>query len=786
MTTLVTAATAAMILYATALSSPALDPFRYFTIVPVALAAYRRRGLLPGQVMAGFFSSIFLWQLAWGWYDSGFSESTVELVFAIIFLHLSAYVVTGVGSSVRSRETLTDAARGWEGLLTRVSRLNDAADFIQIQAKVITDAREASLLVRNPVEEGWEIVATSGWVRLPSHPDADGNVNLAQWLAAQGRPQMIADLDADPRFESSRLDPAAGPRSLLAEPLVTSDGTILAILVLLDRRSRPFGRHDLDRIRDLLAAGGKALEQAGLLARTDLALARRAAQLAAIQRTARDLNATLDPDKIVGRTLACAMEIAGADAGLVSVSALGIQITWRSQGVILDADRAMAMAKAAGMYRSPLLDPPPDLSFPPLSEDSQSRMVIPLLRESEELGIVVVESLIADAFDGQDLLAMAALGDHAVTALETARQFDQIRRERSRADLIISTMADGLLSLGPDGQVMVMNAAAETLTGWSANRGVGRLICEVLECRGSNNCGDNCRLRTALRDGQALHENHWITHMPEGTARVLALNATPLPANDASGGNTGTVLVLRDVTDRDELERFQRDLVASVSHEMRAPLANIYAVADLLLETGGRGEFTLREGLGTIQAQTRRLADFTERALDVSRLETGAWHLEPRPLPVALLVKAAVREWQTAHPTRAIAFELPSEPLWAWADEQSVSLVLGNLISNAIKYSPENVAITVSTAQGPEGFLTLAVTDYGPGIPPEQQIHVFERFYRAEASDSQRTYGYGLGLYISRHLVEAMGGRIGVTSEPGLGSRFAFTLPEYDATDGDA
>ena len=276
LTTLIAAAAAAAIMYAAvALNIPALVPFRYFTIVPVALAAYRRRGLLPGQVMAGFFSSIFLWQLAWGWYDSGFSESTVELVFAIIFLHLSAYVVTGVGSSVRSRETLTDAARGWEGLLTRVSRLNDAADFIQIQAKVITDAREASLLVRNPVEEGWEIVATSGWVRLPSHPGADGNMNLAQWLAAQGRPQMIADLDADPRFESSRLDPAAGPRSLLAEPLVTSDGTILAILVLLDRRSRPFGRHDLDRIRDLLAAGGKALEQAGLLARTDQALARR-------------------------------------------------------------------------------------------------------------------------------------------------------------------------------------------------------------------------------------------------------------------------------------------------------------------------------------------------------------------------------------------------------------------------------------------------------------------------------------------------------------------------------
>ena len=273
-------------------------------------------------------------------------------------------------------------------------------------------------------------------------------------------------------------------------------------------------------------------------------------------------------------------------------------------------------------------------------------------------------------------------------------------------------------------------------------------------------------------------------HMPEGTARVVTLDAAPLPANTAGGEHGGVVVVLRDVTASDALEQFQRDLVACVSHEMRAPLANIYAVADLLLETGGTPEFTLPAGLETILKQSRRLNDFAERTLDVSRLDTGTWRLEPRPLPVALLVKGVVQEWLAAHPARAIAFELPSTPLWAWADEQATSLVLSNLISNAVKYSSENAVITVSTAPGPEGFVTLAVADQGPGIPPEQQSHVFERFYRAGASDSQQTYGYGLGLYIARRLVEAMGGRIGVTSEPDLGSRFAFTVPASTATGG--
>ena len=240
-------------------------------------------------------------------------------------------------------------------------------------------------------------------------------------------------------------------------------------------------------------------------------------------------------------------------------------------------------------------------------------------------------------------------------------------------------------------------------------------------------------------------------------------------------------MLLQDVTARDESERFQRELVGSISHEIRAPLANINAVVDLLL-ADEMPAGAARESLEMIRGQSRRLAGFAERMLDVSRLEGGTWQLESRPLPVAILAEAAVREWRAAQPDRPFRLELPPAPAWAWADEQAAAIVLDSLIENAVKYSPPGTEIVVSVAAGLGGGAAISVTDQGPGIPPEQQARIFERFYRGDGSDAQRVYGHGLGLYVARGLVEAMHGRLEVASEPGRGSRFTFTLPAPDGT----
>ena len=477
--TLFAAAAVCALLYATARSGwPTPNLLWCFTLIPVALAAYRRGGLLPGQVMAGFFSSIFLWQFAWNWGDRGGSGTIIALTLSIVFLHYYAQLVAGVAATVRNRETLTDAVYDWDALLTRAANLDEAAEFLQTEAQAFTDARGSALLLRNPVDGHWEIRTGARWISLAPLPAADdGAMTLAQWLAAQGTSQMIGDLDADPRFESLGADWAADQPSLLAQPLPASDGTLLAILVLLDRRSRPFGRRDADRLGDLLLAGGKALEQAGLLARTDRALARSAAQLAAIQRTARDLNSTLEPAQIAGLVLACAVELTGADAALVATPA-----AWRAHGAALRAETAAEIAATTAELRGPALDPSSAGRPTDLLADTRTRLVAPIRRGDEVLGVIVAESRRAGAFDGQDLLAVAVLADRVAGALETTRLSDGVRRERGRADQIIHTMADGLLTLDAGGRVEVLNMAAEALTGWSAARAAGQLVCDVLGC----------------------------------------------------------------------------------------------------------------------------------------------------------------------------------------------------------------------------------------------------------------------------------------------------------------
>ena len=363
--------------------------------------------------------------------------------------------------------------------------------------------------MRNPVDAGWELETGSERLRLPSHPEDGGRLTLAQWIAAQGTPQLINDLDADPRFESHALDPAAGPRSLLAQPLAAGDGTLLAILVLLDRRGRPFGRRDLDRLADLLAAGARALEQAGLLARTDRALARRAAQLAAIQRTGRDLNSTLDPARIVRLALDCALEITGAEAGLAAAEIAPQPAIWQARGGTLDETSVQALIRAAAALQRPALDPGPDLPVASVLPGARARLVAPIRRRERAFGVIVAESRRAGAFDGQDLLALAALADHTATALDNTRLFGEITHERGRLDRIIRTMADGLLSLDAERRVLSINPAAEALTGWPARQAVGRPACDVLGCRRGEACEGDCPLARALAAGQVVRQDRF-------------------------------------------------------------------------------------------------------------------------------------------------------------------------------------------------------------------------------------------------------------------------------------
>lgn len=265
----------------------------------------------------------------------------------------------------------------------------------------------------------------------------------------------------------------------------------------------------------------------------------------------------------------------------------------------------------------------------------------------------------------------------------------------------------------------------------------------------------------------------------------LAIEGRVAPLRGAKGELSGLVAVFADVTQRREVEQAKSDFVSFVAHEMRSPLTSISGFSAMLQrgETGGSAlpPPTRTRFLGLIHGESERLTRLINTLLDVARLEAGrtielnrdSVELEP----IARLALENQRAYSSRHTLRA---DLPPILPPVWADADKVLQILINLLSNAQKYSPGG-EITLG-ARTRDGEVELWVSDQGPGIAPEQRAVLFSRFGRVPQGAQgigahAKPTGTGLGLFLTKHLVEAHGGRIWVESEPGHGATFRFTLP---------
>jgi signal transduction histidine kinase len=239
----------------------------------------------------------------------------------------------------------------------------------------------------------------------------------------------------------------------------------------------------------------------------------------------------------------------------------------------------------------------------------------------------------------------------------------------------------------------------------------------------------------------------------------------------------GTVYAFRDVTDERALDRLKNDFVSTISHELRTPLAAIYGAA----VTVRRDDPGVREHkdalLGVIAAETERLARTIDAVLSVSRLETGTLHVriescDPGELLDSVVAAARVHLPSNLAIERSDAETVP--PIAA--DPDKVRQVLGNLVDNAVKYSPDGGTIRVGV-EGAGRNVRFVVQDEGLGIPQGERDRVFEKFYRLDPNLTRGVGGTGLGLYICRELVARMDGRVTVESNGSRGSAFVVELP---------
>jgi signal transduction histidine kinase len=262
-------------------------------------------------------------------------------------------------------------------------------------------------------------------------------------------------------------------------------------------------------------------------------------------------------------------------------------------------------------------------------------------------------------------------------------------------------------------------------------------------------------------------------HLISGKDLDLSIAAAPIESN----GIVGAVLVVRDITALQELDRKKDEFLSVASHELRTPLTTIKGYTQLLSQaatdlTGDERTTYLTAVLGEIE----RMMGLISELLDVSRIETNRLQIHPQQIRWQEFVERRVTAFRVQNPTRIIVFEMRGPDSIVGADPDRMRQVIDNLLSNAIKYSPEGTKIDVETIVE-DGSMLTAVIDRGIGIPKDEIPQLFERFHRARNVSSRYYGGLGLGLYIAKAIIEAHRGSIHVESEEGKGSRFTIRLP---------
>jgi PAS domain S-box-containing protein len=352
----------------------------------------------------------------------------------------------------------------------------------------------------------------------------------------------------------------------------------------------------------------------------------------------------------------------------------------------------------------------------------------------------------------------------------------RLARERNRSRAILASIADGVVTTDPQGRIVSINAAMEDLAGWREPEVRGRVYAEtyrVLGASGKPLHPEERFLAKAIVAREVIASRGFdLTLLTRDDRRVpIGIAASPI----LEGGRLlGGVAVLRDLSHEHEVDRLKSSLISTVSHELRTPLTMIKGFSELLA-TRDLGTEKSREAATQINVSADRLSRLIDDLLSVSRIDSG--HLAARPAPLSL--EPLVREVAAGFSRqgdRPINLTIPKGMPEVLADRDMVVQVLTNLVSNAVKYSPATTPVDVSVRANGNG-VQVSVRDHGVGMSEQDAARLFEKFFRADGPEVRLTGGTGLGLYITKKLVEMQGGRIWVRTRPGEGSVFTFSLP---------
>jgi len=375
--------------------------------------------------------------------------------------------------------------------------------------------------------------------------------------------------------------------------------------------------------------------------------------------------------------------------------------------------------------------------------------------------------------------------NHGMDITEQQDAKEALTLATRQRELILQSVGDGIYGIDLDGRLTFMNEAASQILGYIPENLTGRDVHQLIlhsHSDGTPYSKTASPIFQAMRAQEQIRMSDEVFWRKDGAAIPVEYSASPLMEN---GEVSGMVVAFQDVSERRRLDRMKDEFISTVSHELRTPLTSLRASLGLLSAgTLDAKPDKQRQMMQMAVGNCDRLVRLVNGILDFERLEKGHLALNRQPLAAADLLRRVSDASHAAAAKARIEFRIEfgagAEAASVRADETRVLQVLDELVSNAIKFSPQETQVRLAAHVSGQDEVCFSVEDRGRGIPPEKLERVFDRFHQGDASDSRETGGTGLGLALCRSVVEQHGGRIWAESEPGNGARLNFTLPMAD------
>ncbi|RME75323.1 MAG: GAF domain-containing protein [Chloroflexi bacterium] len=706
-------------------------------------------------------------------------------------------------------------------LYAETRRRLKAQTALQKAGAVITSTLDLDTILSNLAEQLARSIDVTSATICGYEPDTLTAVVLAEYFSPDAAPQEQVSL-LNSRFDLERDFPrlvallrngetdiihadapylpdarrtsmqTAGIQTSLIIPLQIRGETIAYAELRESRRKRHFTAEEIDLCRGIAQQAAIAIEHARFYDEAR----QQASGLSALYTVTRMVGQSLVLEEVVSQALNSAMILLEFEAGAVSLvdPHTGTLKTSVQRGLTREL-LGYLEADTPGTLHRRVFDRQETIALTDVAAASADTtplkasgvhgyVGIPLVHRQQTLGVLSLFAYRKHDNLPTSLSTLSAIGQQIAVAVTNARLFQAIEDERSRLSALINASRDGVILISMDRRILVTNQPTleylqlpgqpEDWMGRSLDDVLGLLRHHAPEAVRAT----TAELRRVQKGDEAPGEGEYrVGH------RFLYWFNLPVATGSIP---LGRLIVLRDVTQERQLEKLRDDLTHTMVHDLRNPLTAISGALQLVEMMGHTLSPEQKRLVEMASRNTDRLLELVNSILEVSRLESGRITLELRRTDVSRIVQDVLQMQNPLAEQNAVRLEtdFPTGLPLVWADIRILERVLQNLVGNALKFTPREGKVTVSARihqpaeaqtgkNGRQSQVVVSVSDTGPGIPPEIQARLFQKF----VTGGQEKSGSGLGLAFCKLAVEAHGGRIWVESKPGQGATFSFTLP---------